>query len=61
MSNVQGAGAPIVLTLPETFKPTKVTKLTTDEGGFAGQYLYQDEQGGKYISPVRPATVGLTE
>jgi hypothetical protein len=61
MSNVQGAGAPIVLTLPETFKPTKVTKLTTDEGEFAGQYLYQDEQGGKYISPVRPATVGLTE
>jgi len=61
MSNVQGAGAPIVLTLPESFKPTKVTKLTTDEGEFAGQYLYQDEQGGKYISPVRPETVGLTE
>ena len=61
MSNVRGMGAPIVLTLPQTFKPTKVTKLTTDEGEFAGQYLYQDEQGGKYISPVRPATVGLTE
>lgn len=61
MSNAQRTGAPIVLTLPESFKPTKVTKLTTDEGEFAGQYLYQDEQGGKYISPVRPATVGLTE
>lgn len=39
-----------VMRLPESYAPVKRTELTTQNGGFSGQYLYEDANGVRYIS-----------
>lgn len=39
-----------VMRLPEDYAPVKRTELTTQNGGFSGQYLYEDANGVRYIS-----------
>jgi len=51
--------APTVLQMPENYIPIKAQKLLSDEGGFMGNYLYEDANGMQYISPELPSKFGI--
>ena len=53
-------GLSTVLNMPPTYEPTSVSQLTTGSGGFSGFYLYEDANGMKMISAVRPDKYNLT-
>ena len=48
-----------VLNLPESYEPTKVTKLLSEDNNFSGMYLYEDANGLRYITGEKPDKYNL--
>ena len=58
-SIMRSLNAQSVLQMPEDYMPIKAQKLLSDEGGFMGNYLYEDANGMQYISPQLPSKFGI--
>ncbi len=58
-SMMRNQNATNVAILPETYVPTRAEKLMSDDGGFMGNYLYEDANGVQYISPQLPSKFGI--